>query len=575
MKYVVFGSLFFVIAYLAPIAERPLLRPDEFRYGEIPREMLATGDFVTPRLLGMRYFEKPVMGYWLIAGSFRIFGVNRFALRLPMALATGLTALLLGLWIRRTARDREWALWSALFFMTTGLVWTMGTSAILDGILCLFTTATLLCVHQAVTTERWNFERLIWLALAGVTAGLGFMTKGFVAWAAPGCATVAWLLWSKRWTAFLWLPWIPLAFLAATVAPWALEIHRAEPDFWHYFVVVEHLQRFRSSAATQHPEPCWFFVPILLGTVFPAAFTVLPGAAAGKELWKKVWRNGIWRFALCGFLLPFCFFSASKGKLATYILVCYPFVSAVLVLPALEALRAGRREAKLTARWSFDILGWVLLVGGAGGIAFGLALLPPASLRRFIPILSEAAPMCLLMGAIAAAAGIWIIRGRGSEFRRIAGFFGFLALAGAASATMPDFRSEKLPERYLQQLAASGGFDPRESIVFTNGQMGHAVAWTLRRSDIMLLNSAGEMDYGAAAAKKEGKPVLLMEDAFGKLLLDPARTRDVVFIAVRASNGRGRYGRLLKYEPKRIVVGPIIALVFPPSKPAAPAPPKR
>ena len=95
MKYLWLGILFFAAAYLVPAAGRPMMRPDEFRYAEIPREMLESGDFVTPRLLGARYFEKPVLGYWLVAASFRVFGENRFALRLPMALAAGLTALLI------------------------------------------------------------------------------------------------------------------------------------------------------------------------------------------------------------------------------------------------------------------------------------------------------------------------------------------------------------------------------------------------------------------------------------------------------------------------------------------------
>ena len=582
MKYFLWGLLFFAVAYLIPIAGRPLHRPDEFRYAEIPREMIESGDFVTPRLLNIRYFEKPVLGYWLTAGSFRLFGQNRFSLRLPMALAAGLTALLLALWLKRSSRDPEWALWAALFYLATGLGWLLGTTAVLDSILCLFTTATLICIHQAVTTEKWNFERLIWLVLCGVTAGLGFMTKGFVAWAVPGCATVAWLLWTKRFKVFLWLPWIPLVSLAATIAPWALEIHRAEPDFWHYFVVVEHFQRFKSSAATQHPKPFWFYLPVLLGTLFPALITVFPGAAAGKELWKKVWKNDLWRFALCGFLLPFCFFSASKGKLATYILVCYPFVAALLTLPALEALRAERRGAQLTVKWSFDILGWLLLIGGAAGIAFGLALLPPVLLQRAIPSLDGAAPMFILIGAAATAGGFWTLRNRNSIPRRLAGFFGFIALATAGSAAMPDFVSDKMPERYLRRLAAAGKFDPARAMIFTNGQMGHAIAWTFHRPDTMLMNSAGEMDYGVAAAKAEGKPKLLMIDEVEKILRRPDRPEVVYFAAydpddLKPTKTNFRYGKLLKCDPQITICGPIILLVFP--KPAAaagsPAPPAR
>ena len=578
MKYFLWGLLFFAVAYLIPIAGRPLHRPDEFRYAEIPREMIESGDFVTPRLLGVRYFEKPVLGYWLVAGSFKLFGQNRFSLRLPMALAAGLTALLLALWIKRSTRDPEWALWAALFYLSTGLGWLIGTTAVLDSILCLFTTATLICVHQAVTTEKWNFERLIWLVLCGVTAGLGFMTKGFVAWAVPGCAAVAWLLWTKRFRALLWLPWIPLAVMAATVAPWAMEIHRAEPDFWHYFVVVEHFQRFKSSAETQHPKPFWFYIPVLAGTLFPALITVFSGAAAGKELWKKVWKNDLWRFAFCGFLLPFCFFSASKGKLATYILVCYPFVSALLVLPALEALRAGRRGAQLTVKWSFDIVGAALFVLGAAEIAFGLALLPPVRLQRLIPALDGAAAMFILLGLAAAAGGFWQLRNRNSIPLRIAGFFGFFALAMAAGAALPDFRSDKMPERYLRQFAAEGKFDPERAVIFTNGQMGHAVAWTFHRQDTMLMDSAGELDYGVAAAKKEGKQKLLMSPKVEALLRRPDRP-EVVYMAAYDPDDDYRYRRLLKHDPRIWINGPVILLVFPKPETSAtstrPAPPAR
>jgi len=593
MKYFLWGVLFFAVAYLVPIAGRPLMRPDEFRYGEIPREMIESRDFVTPRLLRARYFEKPVLGYWLTAGSFKVFGVNRFSLRLPMALAAGITALLLALWIKRESRDPEYALWAALFYLTTGLGWVLGTTAVLDSILCLFTTATLICLHQAVKTEKWSFERLIWLVLGGVTAGLGFMVKGFIAWAVPATALAAWLLWTKRWKAFLWLPWIPLLALAATIAPWAWEIHREEPDFWHYFIVVEHLQRFRSSEETQHPEPFWFYLPVMLGTLFPALLSVLHGAAAGKEIWKKTWHSDLWRFALCALVLPFCFFSVSTGKLATYILPCYPFAAAVLTLPALEALRSERRGAMLMVRWLFDILGWLLFVSGAAGIAFGLALLPPVELGRFIPVLAEAHWLLILIGAAMAAAGVWTIVKRRDPRLRFAGFFAFLALAAGSSAAMPNFDSEKMPERDLRRLAAEGGFDLKHAKILTNGQMAHAVAWSFGRSDTRLLFTYGEMEYGAEKARQDGKPLLLTyskdgkveEGEFAKLVRDPERRVQVVYVALATEHEKQRYKILQSFHPRRTDCGCVMALIFDPvtsseasgrTAPASsPAPPAR
>ena len=429
------------------------------------------------------------------------------------------------------------------------------------------------------------------LVLCGVSAGLGFMTKGFIAWALPGLAAVAWLLWTGRYKALLWLPWIPLAAMAATVAPWAYEIHRAEPDFWHYFVVVEHLQRFKSSEATQHPEPCWYYLPILLGALFPALFTVLHGAAAGKAAWKKVWENGTWRFALCGLVLPFFFLSASKGKLATYILPCFPFAAVLLTFPALEALRSGRREALLTLRLVFDIIGGLFVAAGAAAIAFGLALLPPVSLTRFVPVSGGGWWSFALSGAVAAASGIWLIRARGgAPRRRIAGFFAILAPLLALTVPVFSFISwDSMPERDLRALAASGEFSVRTAHMFTYGAMGHAVAWTFGRPDTRLLFSAGEMEYGAEHARRDGRPLLWTysnKGEFDRLVLDPKRKEAVVYIALTTEVERHRGKWLLRLKPRMVKRGRLLAMVFDPvtfskdpaAKPASarvPVPPKR
>ena len=105
---------FYLGAYLLPLGCREMFRPDEFRYAEVPREMLRSGDWVSPRLVGFRYFEKPALGYQLVAASFRLFGENAFALRLPFALATGLTALMLYALVRRWDRRSEAAALSVL-----------------------------------------------------------------------------------------------------------------------------------------------------------------------------------------------------------------------------------------------------------------------------------------------------------------------------------------------------------------------------------------------------------------------------------------------------------------------------
>ena len=88
----------FVLLYIIPLGIRPIILPDESRYAEIPREMLTSGNWIVPKLNGLRYFEKPVLGYWLNASSIKLFGENAFAARLPSALATGLSAFIIFCW---------------------------------------------------------------------------------------------------------------------------------------------------------------------------------------------------------------------------------------------------------------------------------------------------------------------------------------------------------------------------------------------------------------------------------------------------------------------------------------------
>ena len=90
-----------VLLYILPLGLRDMFSPDETRYAEIGREMAVSGDWVTPRLNGVLYFEKPILGYWLFAGSEKLFGENAFAVRLPCALATLLSALVLFFLTRR------------------------------------------------------------------------------------------------------------------------------------------------------------------------------------------------------------------------------------------------------------------------------------------------------------------------------------------------------------------------------------------------------------------------------------------------------------------------------------------
>ena len=153
----------FVVAYLAPLGIRPLYETDEFRYAEIPREMIASGDWVVPRLDGMRYFEKPALGYWLTASSMVLFGQNPFGVRLPVALSAGVTALALFLLVRRfsfakgtegNARGVGAAAAAAGILLTSSMFYMLGCYSTLDMPLTMFLTVAAVLFYFAFETEN-------------------------------------------------------------------------------------------------------------------------------------------------------------------------------------------------------------------------------------------------------------------------------------------------------------------------------------------------------------------------------------------------------------------------------------
>ena len=323
--------LFYFSVYLLPLGLRPLLRPDEFRYAEIPREMLASGNWWSPRFVGFRYYEKPVLGYQLTALSMRLLGENAFAVRLPSALAAGATALLLWHLLAAMAeKKRDWlAPLGTAIFLGFGIVYGIGTYAVLDFPLTFAVTAAWCGFYFAWRSEKPS-ARLGWLALAGAAAGAGFLQKGLVAFALPALVAGAFLIWRREWKhLFLW-PWIPLAVAVAVALPSAWTLHRAEPDFWRYFIMVEHFARFTSSTGDRHPQPFWYFLPILLGGMMPTGLL----AVAAWTGWKReFFRRPGPQFLLCAFALPFLFFSASSCKLGTYILPCFAPLAGLIAWP--------------------------------------------------------------------------------------------------------------------------------------------------------------------------------------------------------------------------------------------------
>ena len=528
-------AVLFVCLYILPLGVRPLFIPDETRYAEIAREMNASGDWVVPRLDGLRYFEKPVLGHWLNAWSIRVFGENDFATRLPSALAAGLQAgLVLLLASRFSGASSAWL--ATLVFLSSAEVFVVGVFNVLDTMFSLFVTAAMVAFFFAYMAPE---GRACWMALVamGIACGLGFLTKGFLVFALAAVVIGPFLAWERQWRKLLAWPWVP--FLAAVVValPWAVLIHRSEPDFWRYFLWVEHFQRFfKPLSEAQHPEPFWFFFPIIVGGVVPWTFW-LPAAAIGLKDTRL--NTPLLRFAVCWLACAFLFFSLSEGKLGTYVLPCYPPLAVLIVEGILQYQKSSRRRM-LAA-------GCIVAAAVAGVAVIGLPLTQLAG-PELVRLYRR--PEAWKWAAMMVGLGVWIVGAlkalKAKETARKFTWFaaGPCVLLLGVHFLCPDYILEMdAPEIVLRK--AQLRVLPDAVVVSDNYAVG-AAGWYFKRKDVYILEDKGEHEYGLNYEDSARRSISLAQ--FHKFVRAVAGKRQIVWLTDESRYERQKPDRKPKAE---------------------------
>ncbi len=505
----------FLLLYIAPLGVRPIIIRDESRYGEIPREMIASGDWVVPHLNGLRYFEKPVLGYWINAASMILFGENAFAIRLPSAMAAGISALMLFVVVRRFAGGYSIGVLAASLFLTCMEVFAVGTFSVLDNLFSLFNTGcmvTFLFAHM----EKEPVKKIGLLALSGVFCGLAFLTKGFIAFVVPSIAIIPFMIWEHRWKELFQICWIPVLSAILISVPWAVMIHVREPDFWNFFFWNEHIRRFMADNA-QHKESFLYFLLLLPGASLPWSF-LFPAVALGMR--RMHLNNSPIRFALCWFFFPLLFFSVSNGKLLTYILPCFPPFALLMVTGLHHYFTRGRTRA-------FTI-GALVLALVIGALAVTLLIIQTVGFHGFKPYAQNWKGGLALAGLLSWVA-VLLISVRKSEHQKKMMLY---ALAPAlfmfiAPFIMPDQTIErKAPGEFL--LKHSHRIRP-DTILVSDEIPVRAVCWFYRRTDVYILGGASELSYGTMY--KDSKYRLLNLDQFRDVILKNRGTGRVTLIA--------------------------------------------
>lgn len=226
--------LAFVAFYLLPLMFHGLWIPDETRYGQISQEMRLSGDWIAPHFMGIRYFEKPIAGYWMIAIGQAVFGDNLFGVRIASAVSTGLSVWLAYLLAGRLWNDPRKSAASALFYMSFGLIAGQAGYANLDPQFTLWANLSLVALWFAIEGHSSRSKTAAWVLL-GFSCGMGFMTKGFLAGLLPVLVALPYMLWQRRFLELLRYGMLTVLVATLVCLPWALAIHHQEPDFWNFF----------------------------------------------------------------------------------------------------------------------------------------------------------------------------------------------------------------------------------------------------------------------------------------------------------------------------------------------------
>ena len=474
--------------WFGALDEREFFHPDEGRYAEIPREMVASGDWITPRLNGLKYFEKPVLQYWITAVSYLALGEEEFVARLWPALAGFLTLLLVYRMGRRIAGVRAGVL-AAAVLATTFQFFVFSQIVTLDMGLSFFLTLALYGFlasqdRRVASSQQRNSAIVMWSAMA-----LAVLSKGLVGVVLPALVLFAYIAIERDWKLLGRLHWgvgIPVFLLIAL--PWFVWVQVRNPEFFQFFFIREHFGRYALDEHRRAGAWYYFLAMLLIGALpwswlyFKAMFSSWRDSPINHFVINPLRLLILWVIAIV------VFYSLSRSKLPGYILPVYP---ALAVLLGCYVQRANMQ------------LSHKLLLGIA---ALGVVVMAAAPLVTRIPKFADDADLITpFVGWAMAAGGILfassvVATATKARFPRFAlpalGFGVLLALqvlVTGVESIEDQFSSETLVETALDEIGDFEADVPFYSLDMYDQTMPHHLGRTL-----IVVKFRGELEMGIA-----------------------------------------------------------------------------
>jgi len=312
------------IFYALWIGSHALFTPDEGRYSEVAREMIATGDYITPRLNGVSFLDKPILYYWLQASAIQLFGLKEWALRFWPAFI-GVLGCLLTYVTGRALFNRRTGILSAIILATSPLYYGAAHYANLDLEVAVLISTTLFFSLLALQSTLDSHRRFFFI-LAYIFCGLAALTKGLIGIVFPMVIIGCWIMLLNRWKIIKQMRLVTglVLFFAITI-PWYYLVQQANPQFLHFFFVTQQVSRFLTHGDFNNKTTLWFYVPIVLGGFFPwSIFAIQALIKQGKMVWNNRQQQATGLFLLLWFTIIFIFFSIPKSKTIGYILPVLP-----------------------------------------------------------------------------------------------------------------------------------------------------------------------------------------------------------------------------------------------------------